>query len=151
MIIRSIDEAKARAAHLRKLAAGESRALSHGIALEIVAKEQGAQDWNTLRARLAKSGTVSKNLDFLALRPGSVVEGRYMNQPFTGRIVEAAGEGEGLRVAIHLDRAVDTVTFASFSNMRRRIRGTIGKKGQSAERTSDGIPHLLISGISDES
>ena len=147
MTIRSIMDAKKRAAHLREIAAENGQALSHGRALEMVAREQGARDWNTLRAQLAKRGTVSDDLDIAALRTGMKVEGRYMNQPFAGRIVDTISEGEGRRIAIHLDRPVDVVTFASFSNMRRRIRGTIGKDGRSKERTSDGNPHLMITAI----
>ena len=147
MTIRSIMDAKKRAAHLREIAAENGQALSHGRALEMVAREQGARDWNTLRAQLAKRGTVSDDLDIAALRTGMKVEGRYMNQPFTGRILDTITEGDGRRIAIHLDRPVDVVTFTSFSNMRRRIRGTIGKDGRSKERTSDGNPHLMITAI----
>jgi molybdopterin biosynthesis enzyme len=150
MAIRTVEDAKARAADLRKIAAGRGLAISHAQALEIVAKEQKARDWNTLRARLAKAGPDSSTIDFLGLRRGYEVEGRYMNQPFTGRVVEAIAAGEGLRLAIHLDQAVDIVTFASFSNMRRRVSGTIGKDGRSAEQTSDGCPHLLITGIREQ-
>ena len=147
MTIRSIMDAKKRATHLRETAAENGQALSHGRALEMVAREQGARDWNTLRAQLAKRGTVSDDLDIAALRTGMKVEGRYMNQPFTGRILDTITEGDGRRIAIHLDRPVDVVTFTSFSNMRRRIRGTIGKDGRSKERTSDGNPHLMITAI----
>lgn len=147
MSVRTIEEAKSRAVHLRTVAAEKGLALSHGRALEAVAKEEGAQDWNTLRARLARAEAADRAPDFMALQRGAAVAGRYMNQPFTGRVVTAAGDGESLRLAIHLDQAVDTVTFASFSNMRRRVHGTIGKDGQSRERTSNGVPHLLISAI----
>ncbi|UYV15913.1 glyoxalase superfamily protein [Porphyrobacter sp. ULC335] len=147
MIVHSIEEAKARAVHLRKMEADKGQLLSHGKALEMVAKEQGAQDWNTLVARLSKAEAATRKIDFLTLHHGAMVEGRYMNQPFTGRIVSASEDGQKLRLAIQLDQAVDTVTFASFSNMRRRVQGTIGKDGRSAERTSNGIPHLMITKI----
>ncbi|MEC8178668.1 MAG: glyoxalase superfamily protein [Pseudomonadota bacterium] len=147
MIIRSIADAKKRAAHLRETAAENGQVLSHGRALETVASEQGARDWNTLRARLANRETIADNLDIADLRTGMKVEGRYMNQPFVGRIVDTISEGEGRRIAIHLDRPVDVVTFTSFSNMRRRIRGTIENDRRSKERTSDGNPHLMITAI----
>ncbi|WP_156842087.1 glyoxalase superfamily protein [Novosphingobium aquimarinum] len=147
MTIRTIADAKKRAAALREAALAKGQALSQGKALETVAKEEGARDWNTLRARLASVPASGDGFDGAALTIGGEVEGRYMNQPFTGRLVDAASEGQGFRVAIHLDQAVDTVTFASFSNLRRRIRGVIGKDGRSAERTSDGVPHLVISKI----
>lgn len=150
MMVRSVEEAKARAVYLRKMAADKGLSLSHGKALEMVAKEQGAQDWNTLVARLAKIKPPPPTIDFAALHRGAVVEGRYMNQPFTGRIVDSSEDGQKLWLAIQLDQAVDTVTFASFSNMRRRVQGTIGKDGQSAERTSNGIPHLMITRVENQ-
>lgn len=150
MMIHSVEQAKARAVYLRKMAADKGQLLSHGKALEMVAKEQGAQDWNTLVARLVKVKAAKRTIDFDALHRGAMVEGRYMNQPFRGRIVDASEDGQRIRLAIHLDQAVDTVTFASFSNMRRRVQGTIGKDGQSAERTSNGIPHIMITKIEEK-
>ena len=147
MTIETIEQAKARAKYLRATAADRGETLSHGRALEMVAQEQGARDWNTLRARLARSQTTAMPLDILRLRPGMEVEGRYMNQPFTGRMVNAAPEGDGVRVAIQLDHPVDTVTFASFSNMRRRVQGVIGKTGCTVERNSNGVPHLVLTAI----
>ena len=47
-------------------------------------------------------------------------------------------------LTLDLDAPVDVVTFDSFSNMRKRIRGVVGPKGHTAEKTSDGQPHLQI-------
>jgi hypothetical protein len=47
-------------------------------------------------------------------------------------------------VRLDLDHPVDVVTFDSFSNLRKRIRGTVGPDGRSKEITSDGTPHLVL-------
>ncbi|WP_373636831.1 glyoxalase superfamily protein [Yoonia sp. BS5-3] len=39
---------------------------------------------------------------------------------------------------------MDTVASAAFANLRKRIRGVVGPKGWSKERTSDGKAHLRI-------
>ncbi|RKF23285.1 hypothetical protein D6851_02065 [Altericroceibacterium spongiae] len=147
MTIETIAEAKYRAKNLREAMAVKGRALSHSQALELVAREQGARDWNTLRARLAQAPELSDAPDIASLRPGDRVEGRYMDQPFRGKMVDITSEGDDFRVSVHLDHPVDTVSFASFSNLRRRIRGTIGKNGLSSERNSKGIPHIIIEKI----
>jgi hypothetical protein len=38
------------------------------------------------------------------------------------------------------------VRSAHFSGLRRRITGVIDKAGVSAEKTSDGAPHLVVTG-----
>lgn len=76
---------------------------------------------------------------------GDRVTGEYLSQPFTATVVEAIAVRPGwVRLDLQLDEAVDVVTFESFSNLRRRVRGVVGPKGFSAERTSDGQPHLRI-------
>jgi len=79
------------------------------------------------------------------LAVGDRVRGRYLSHPFTARVVSVARPRPGwLRLELHLDQAVDVVASESFSNYRTRIRGVVGPKGHSAERTSDGQPHLQI-------
>jgi hypothetical protein len=76
---------------------------------------------------------------------GDKVSGTYLSQPFTGRIVSVSSVRPGwFEVELHLDQAVDVVTSTAFSNLRTRIRGVIGPKGHTMERTSDGQPHLCI-------
>ncbi|MWD27737.1 hypothetical protein E0K89_009650 [Aquicoccus sp. SCR17] len=134
MTISTIEEAKARARALR--AAGQAG--SHSAALELVAREEGARDWNTLSARL-RAG------DGPPFSAGQAVSGRYLSQPFTGRILSVTEAGGGLwRLQIRFDAPVDTVRFASFSNLRRQIRAEVGRDGRSPRRTSDGAPQLVL-------
>lgn len=134
MGIESIEEAKARARQLR----AEGRAASQSAALELVAREEGARDWNTLSARLRSEAAPR----YVA---GQRVRGRYLSQPFTGRILSVAGTGAATwRLEIRFDAPVDTVQFASFSNLRRQVRVEVGRDGRSPQRTSDGAPQLVL-------
>ncbi|MDV4143543.1 MULTISPECIES: glyoxalase superfamily protein [Shimia] len=132
----SLQDAKAAAARLRKDAEAVGRKLGQGQALEQVARLHGFRDWNAMRAAIAE-------------RPmfvvGDRVSGRYLSQPFTAvlRNVETLSDG-WVRLSLDLDEAVDVVTFESFSSFRKRVQGTVGPKGQSRERTSDGTPQLEI-------
>jgi hypothetical protein len=40
---------------------------------------------------------------------------------------------------------VDVVTFASFSALRRRINAQVDEQGVSPRKTSNGLPHLVLS------
>lgn len=131
-----LNEAKAEAARLRATEEGQGRTLGQGQALERVAQHYGFRDWNAMRAEIATRPLYAV---------GDRVRGRYLSQPFTAtlRHVEDLGGGWA-RIALDLDEAVDVVTFESFSSFRKRVQGTVGPKGQSREKTSDGEPQLVI-------
>ncbi|MFW2541450.1 glyoxalase superfamily protein [Primorskyibacter sp. 2E107] len=135
----AITEAKAQARALRAALAAQGTAVSHGQALELVARQAGARDWNTLHARLSRA-------EPRALRLEDRVRGFYLGQPFSGRIVALSKTGQNRHVSIAFDEAVDTVRFASFSNLRRRVQGVIGPDGRSLRKTSDGVPQLIVFG-----
>lgn len=137
MTLNSVPEAKLKAKALRDALVGQGMRISHAQALELVAQQDGARDWNTLQARLSHAKPRTLHL-------GDEVRGKYLEQPFVGRIVDLSRVGSDLDLSIQLDVPVDTVRFESFSNMRRRIRGIIGPDGQSVQRTSDGSPVLVV-------
>ncbi|GHC54620.1 glyoxalase superfamily protein [Neogemmobacter tilapiae] len=137
-MLETVGEAKAQAKLLRSRLLAEGQVISHSEALERVAHLAGARDWNTLHARLAKGQARVE----LAL--GDAVRGQYLGQDFTGRIMALAAEGDGRAVEIRFDEAVDVVRFDSFSNLRRQVRGVIDAWGNSAEKTSDGVPQLRV-------
>lgn len=134
----TVDEAKAQAKALRGALQAQGHAISHAQALELVARQHGARDWNTLHARLAQRNAPPD----LAL--GDRVRGRYLGQPFTGRILGLSGPSSHRQIEISFDHPVDVVRFESFSNLRHRIRATIDETGTSHRRTSDGAPHLTV-------
>ncbi|MBI1219373.1 MAG: hypothetical protein GC186_12575 [Rhodobacteraceae bacterium] len=138
MTLPALSEAKAQAKALRAALQARGTAISHAQALELVAQQHGARDWNTLHARLEQRNGPSE----LAL--GDRVRGYYLGQPFTGEIVALAGPADHRQIEIRLDQPVDTVQFGSFSNLRRQIRGTINTAGRSPRKTSDGAPQLVV-------
>lgn len=137
MTLNSVSEAKSKAKALRDALVGQGTRISHAQALELVAHQDGARDWNTLHARLSRA-------EPRTLQLGDDVRGRYLGQTFMGRIVALSKAGLNLNVSIQLDAPIDTVRFESFSNMRRRIRGVIGPDGRSEQKTSDDLPQLII-------
>lgn len=132
------DEAKAQAKALRAGLQAQGTAISHAQALELIARQNGAKDWNTLHARLALQNTPPD----LAL--GDRVKGRYLGQPFAGKVVGLSGPASHRHIEIRLDAPVDVVRFESFSNLRQQIRATIDETGHSHRRASDGVPQLIV-------
>ncbi|MDS9469985.1 glyoxalase superfamily protein [Paracoccus sp. MBLB3053] len=134
----SVEGAKAQARALRAALQAQGRPISHAQALELVARQHGARDWNTLHARLGQRNAPPE------LSLGDRVRGCYLGQDYSGRIIALSGPTGHRQVEIRLDRPVDTVRFESFSNLRHQIRGTIDETGRSQRKTSDGKPHLTV-------
>lgn len=132
-------QAKARAREIRAEHAARGTSISHANALEAVAAELGFRDWNTAAARLS-------NQPEIPLQVGERVSGRYLKQPFHGRVhaVRELSGGTGYEVTLHFDEPVDVVEFESFSGFRQRVTGLISEDGVSWARTSDGAPHLIV-------
>ncbi len=132
-------QAKARAGEIRAEFAALGRSISHGAALERVARELGYRDWNTASARLS-------NQPPTPLQVGDRCSGTYLKQPFSGRVLavrEHTG-GAAWDITLLFDQPVDVVTFDSFSAFRQRINASISDEGTSWSKTSDGVPHLIV-------
>lgn len=134
----TLDAAKAQAKALRASLAAEGREITHSAALELIAKSHGLKDWNTLHAAIGNTPPPPTML-------GQIVEGRYLNQPFTAEVLGITQLSEGrFEITLHLAEPVDVVTFDSFSNFRSRVRKTVDASGRSFDKTSDGTPHLVL-------
>ncbi|MDT1062358.1 glyoxalase superfamily protein [Paracoccus sp. CPCC 101403] len=134
----TIDEAKAQARALRAALSEQGTAISHAQALELVARQHGARDWNTLHARLALGNAPPE------LAVGDQVRGRYLGQGFSGTVIGLSGPASHRQIEIRFDQPVDVVRFESFSNLRRQIRAVIDEHGRSHRHTSDGQPQLVV-------
>jgi len=132
-------QAKAHARELRAEAAQRGESLSHARALEAVAHKLGYRDWNTASARLSNQADVP-------IQVGERVSGRYLKQPFEGRVhgVRELAGGMGYEITLHFDEPVDVVEFDSFSGLRQRVSVMISEEGISWNKTSDGVPHLIV-------
>lgn len=134
----TLAEAKAQARALRAALQGQGRVISHAQALEMIAHQHGARDWNALHARLSQQPSPPD------LAQGGRVRGHYLGQPFAGRIIGLSGPASHRLIEIRFDQPVDVVRFQSFSNLRHQIRAVIDPHGCSHERTSDGRHQLVV-------
>jgi hypothetical protein len=132
----SLEDYKRQAKALR----AELGDLSHAQALELVAKQHGARNWNTLHASLANAPRKA------AYAPGQRVSGSYLGQRFEGVIkaVRAIGSDGHCEITLRFDAPVDVVRFHSFSSLRRQVIATIDWTGRTLRKTSDGHPHLIL-------
>ena len=143
--------ARAQARALREALSARGTPVSHAQALELIARQHGARDWNTLHARLVTTqapappapAPVPATPSAFGLRQR--VTGRYLGQPFRGEIIALSRVGPGrTRVTVRFDEAVDVVRFESFSALRRQVTATLDGQGCSASATSDGTPHMVL-------
>ncbi|APG48572.1 glyoxalase superfamily protein [Phaeobacter porticola] len=70
---------KQQARSLRQQLQARNLMVSHSTALEMVARQYGYGDWNTLSA---KADRPRPNTPQQTLRVGQTLEGRYLDQPF---------------------------------------------------------------------
>ena len=135
-----LTDLKTQARRLRRDMAETGRAISHGQALEMIAHQQGARDWNTL------SATVRRNDNKRPFAVGDRVEGQYLGQPFIGYVhgLSVGPQGKYQRITLHFDEPVDVVTFESFSSFRQRVSAVIDDEGRSLYRVSSGAPQLVL-------
>lgn len=135
----SVKALKQQAKRLRERLAQDGDFISHSEALELIAHQHGQKDWNTLYAAIGNRPAAQ------ALTPGARVTGRYLSQPFAGEIIGVSRyANDRLRITIAFDEAVDVVRFDSFSAFRQRVSCVVDKHGESAEKTSDGVPQMII-------
>lgn len=128
---------KAQAKRMRAALADAGTAISHSAALEAVAAQYGYRDWNTAFA-------AARDAPRLRFQIGDTVRGRYLGQPFSGRIKAAGEAGDNWRLTLVFDEAVDVVTSAHFSNFRKQVNCTVNGQGVSPAATSDGEPQMRI-------
>jgi len=130
---------KTQAKRLRQSLVAEGNFISHSETLELISKQYGFRDWNTMSAALEKPGKTR-------LQVGHRVTGHYLGQAFTATLLGLQNLTGGRRqVTLDLDKPIDVVSFDSFSSFRRRISGTVNHNGRSTANTSDGTPHLQLS------
>lgn len=131
------DALKAQAKRLRADLALRGQTMSHAQALETIAHQWGARDWNTLSAQAEQP--------HIGWAPGQRVTGRYLGQPFAGAVRAARVSASGMwSLTLRFDDAIDVVTSSHFSNLRRQVNATVTKHGRTPQKTSDGKPHLVL-------
>ena len=140
--IPSLDALKQQAKRLRAGLDEDGDFLTHSESLELVAKQYGFRDWNTLHAAIGNRPPIKR------FQLGSRVKGRYLGQDFTGEIIAIRSmPPDHLRVVLKFDEPVDVVTFDSFSAYRSRVSVTVNREGFTAEKISNGAPQLVMEAL----
>jgi hypothetical protein len=135
--IPSRDILKSQAKRLRSDLATRGQSMSHAEALETVAHQWGARDWNTLSAKAADAHS--------GWAPGQRVSGLYLGHPFAGEVKAARQAANGFwSLTLRFDDAIDVVASAHFSSYRRQVNSTVNAEGYSPQKTSDGQPHMVL-------
>jgi hypothetical protein len=130
---------KSEAKELRQQRAALGETLSHGAALEQVARAHGYRDWNTARAALPERVAVP-------FQVGQRVSGLYLDQPFVGMLigVQLLGNMQSYTVTIQFDEPVNVTPTFMFAAYRHRVVSTIDMHGTSLAMRGNGNPQLVI-------
>lgn len=134
-----VDALKAQAKALRQSLVTTGHIVSHAQSLELLAKQLGYRDWNTLRAASEKTSTIRVQI-------GQNITGYYLGHPFSGIIinVDNVGGKARIRLTVRFDTPVNVSKFDSMVVERRQVTATLNLDGQTTEKTSDGTPHMVL-------
>jgi hypothetical protein len=135
----SLDDLKLQAKALRQSLAASGHEISHSQSLELLAKQLGYRDWNTLHARTGNTPPIPFHL-------GQRVTGAYLGKAFEGEIIRLSAVAGNARfgLTIRFDEAVDVIPFENLSNFRRQVNAVVDRSGRTAEKTSNGVPQLTL-------
>ena len=128
-------KAEARILRDERVAAGTP--VTHGAALEEVARRHGYRDWNTASAALPERFVTP-------VQVGQRVKGTYMGKPFVGLVIGMQLTPPHYQVTVKFDHLVNVSKFDSMVHNRQRVSTTIDVRGISVSHTSDGEPHMRI-------
>jgi hypothetical protein len=111
---------KSEAKALREERARRGEPLSHGAALEAIARAHGYRDWNTARASVPDRVAVPWQV-------GQRVSGLYLEQPFTGILlgVQLLSDMRSYTVTVQFDQPVNVTPAFMFAALRHRVVSTI--------------------------
>ncbi|KAB2670433.1 hypothetical protein F9K77_10530 [Ochrobactrum sp. LMG 5442] len=128
---------KHQARRLRQALSEEGIAISHGKALDLVARQSGTRDWNTLAANGSKVDAASIQDETAPYRVGQRITGLFHTTPFDARIiaVEETIKPELWRITLQFDPAIDVVVSPNLSMLRRRVTAVVGTDGKSRRLT----------------
>ncbi|WP_338723219.1 glyoxalase superfamily protein [Devosia sp. XK-2] len=130
---------KSEAKSLREERARAGRPLTHGAALEEVARAHGYRDWNTARAALPDRVNVP-------FQVGMRVKGFYLEQPFKGVLigVQLAHNMQAYTVTIQFDEPVNVTPDFMFAAFRQRVVSTVDIRGISPALRGNGQPQMRL-------
>ncbi|HEV7346310.1 MAG TPA: glyoxalase superfamily protein [Devosia sp.] len=130
---------KSEARDLRQQRAALGETLSHGAALEQVARAHGYRDWNTARAALPDRVAVP-------FQVGQRVKGLYLDQPFTGMLigVQLLSDLRHYTITVTFDTPVNVTPTFMFAAYRHRVTATVDIHGISGAMRGNGNPQMVL-------
>ncbi len=136
----SLESLKSQAKQLRNALQTEGNPVSHSKSLELLASQFGYRDWNTLHAAVGNQPPPPP------ITLGQRVSGKYLGRSFDGEVISiTARQSTGrYRATVLFDEPVDVVRFEGMTNLRRRVRFDLNEAGKCADKTSDGVPHVVL-------
>lgn len=130
---------KSEAKNLRDERARLGQPITHGAALEQVARAHGYRDWNTARAALPDRVAVP-------FQVGMRVSGFYLEQPFKGVLigVQLSGNMQFFTVTVMFDEPVNITPTFMFAAHRQRVTATVDIHGVSPALRGNGQPQMRL-------
>lgn len=130
---------KSEAKSLREARAKAGQDLTHGAALEAVARAHGFRDWNTARAALPDRVAVP-------FQVGMRVKGFYLEQPFRGLLigVQLSSSMSTYTVTVMFDEPVNVTPDFMFAATRQRVTSTVDIRGISPALRGNGQPQMRL-------
>ena len=131
-------KAEAKLLRAERTAAGE--AMTHGAALEQIARRHAYRDWNTAIAAVPERAVSP-------VQVGQRVKGTYLGRPFAGMVlgVHLLADMAHYQVTVKFEHPVDVSRSTLMGPiLRQRVTATVDLRGISMSATSDGEPHMRI-------
>ncbi len=130
---------KSEAKQLRDQRARLGQPITHGAALEQIARSHGYRDWNTARAALPDRIAVP-------FQVGMRVKGFYLEQPFNGMLigVQLSGNMPLFTVTVLFDEPVNVTPNFMFAAHRHRVTATVDMNGISPALRGNGQPQMRL-------
>ena len=137
--IASAQTLKSEAKVLRETRAAAGETLTHGAALEAVARSHGFRDWNTARAALPDRVAVP-------FQVGGRVKGTYLDVPFRCMLigVQLLSDMAHYKVTVNFDEPVNVTPTFMFATLRHRVMATVDIHGISSALRGNGSPQMVV-------
>ncbi|MCX2697573.1 MULTISPECIES: glyoxalase superfamily protein [Ochrobactrum] len=128
---------KHQARRLRQALGEEGIQISHGKALDLVARQSGTRDWNTLAAYGAKTDAAHIEDGAAPYRVSQRVSGTFHSTVFKARIiaVEETIKPDLWRITLQFDPAIDVAVSPNLTMLRRRYTVVVGADGKARRLT----------------
>ena len=112
--------------------------ISHSASLEMVAKQLGFKDWNVLSAK-----AISNRPEW---KLGARVRGEYLGHTFEGKLIAVRQYADEAHhaITVQFDKPVEVATLGDHKPTRVRVSAVVDLDGVTADKSSNGKPHMVV-------